>query len=84
MATAYVKDAGSGPARVQPLEGGVVSSGEPLRGGKMASNWRRSWRTAGCWQHISTRAWAGRLPGGRLLVADMRNRQAIITDVAAI
>jgi len=84
MATAYAKDAGGGPARVQPLEGGVASPGEPLPG-RPDSFELEAVLEAGRLQADYLNESVGRtVAGGRLLVADLRNGQAIITDVAAI
>ena len=84
MATAYAKDASGGPARVQLLEGGVASPGEPLRG-RPDSFELGAVLEAGRLQAAYLNESVGRtVAGGRLLVADLRNGQAIITDVAAI
>jgi len=84
MATAYAKDAGGGPARVQPLEGGVASPGEPLRG-RPDSFELEAVLEAGRLQVAHLNGSMGRtVAGGRLLVAVLRNGQALITDVAAI
>ena len=84
IATAYAKDASSGAARVQPLEGGVASPGEPLRG-RRDSFELEAVLEAGRLQADYLNGSMGRtVAGGRLLVADLRNGQAIITDVAAI
>jgi len=84
MATAYAKDAGGDPARVQPREGGLASPGEPLRG-RPDSFELEAVLGAGRLQAAYLNKSVGRtVAGGRLLVADLRNGQAIITDVAAI
>lgn len=82
MATAYAKDAAGGPARVQPLEGGVASPGEPLRG-RPDSFGFDDVLEAGRLQAAYLNEGVGRtVAGGRLLVADLRRGQATITDLA--
>ena len=84
MATAYVKDAGGGPARVQPLEGGVASPGEPLRG-RRDSFELEAVLEAGRLQVAYLNESVGRtVAGGRLLVADLRMGQATITDIGEL
>ncbi len=84
MATAYAKDAGGGPARVQPLEGGMASPGEPLRG-RPDSFELEAVLEAGRLQADYLNESVGRtVAGGRLLVADLRKGQATITDLAVV
>lgn len=81
MATAYAKDAAGGPARVQPLEGGVASPGEPLRGRPDSFEFDDVLE-AGRLQVAYLNESVGRtVAGGRLLVADLRREQATITDL---
>lgn len=69
---------------MQPLEGGVASPGEPLPG-RPDSFELEAVLEAGRLQADYLNESVGRtVAGGRLLVADLRNGQAIITDVAAI
>jgi hypothetical protein len=84
MATAYAKDVGDGPARVQPLEGGVASPGEPLRG-RQDSFELGAVLEAGRLQMAYLNESVGRtVAGGRLVVADLRKGQATITDLAEL
>lgn len=84
MATAYAKDVGDGPARVQPLEGGVASPGEPLRG-RQDSFELGAVLEAGRLQMAYLNDSVGRtVAGGRLVVADLRKGQATITDLAEL
>lgn len=84
MATAYAKDAGNAPVRVQPLEGGLASPGVPLRG-REDSFELPAVLEAGRIQMAYLNESVGRtVAGGRLLVADLRKGQATITDVAEL
>jgi len=84
MATAYAKDAGGGPARVQPLEGGLASPGDPLRGRPDSFEFDDVLE-AGRLQAAYLNKSVGRtVAGGRLLVAVLQKGQASITDVAAL
>ncbi len=84
MATAYAKDAGSGPARVQPLEGGVASPGEPLRG-RADSFELDAVLEAGRLQAAYLNKSVGRtVAGGRMLVAVLVKGQATISDMGPL
>ncbi|AOX61102.1 hypothetical protein BIZ42_02195 [Stenotrophomonas sp. LM091] len=84
VATAYAKDAGGGAARVQPLDGGVASPGEPLRGRKDSFE-LEAVLEAGRLQATYLNSSVGRtVAGGRLLVAVLQKGQTSITDVAAL
>ncbi|QHB72518.1 hypothetical protein [Stenotrophomonas sp. 364] len=83
-ATAYAKDAGGGPARVQPLEGGVASPGEQLRGHSDSFE-LDAVLEAGRLQAAYLNKSVGRIvAGGRLLVADLRKGEATSTDLAEV
>ncbi|MGV6490701.1 hypothetical protein ACTUVK_002500 [Stenotrophomonas rhizophila] len=84
VATVYAKDADGDPARVQPLDGGVASPGEPLRG-RPDSFELRAVLEAGRLQAAFLNESVGRsVAGGRLLVAVLQKGTASITDVAAL
>ena len=84
MATAYAKDAGGGPARVQPLEGGVASPGEPLRG-RQDSFEIDAVLEAGRLQAAYLNKSVGRtVAGGRLLAAVLVEGRATISDVGPL
>lgn len=84
MATAYAKDAGGGPARVQPLEGGVASPGEPLRG-REDSFELGAVLEAGRLQAAYLNENMGRIvAGGRLIAAVLVKGQATISEVGSL
>jgi len=84
VATAYAKSVSGEPARLQPLEGGLASPGEPLRGrpdsfeleavleaGRIQASWLNN---------ISRR----QVAGGRLLCLSLSRLRANLTDLGAI
>lgn len=84
MATAYAKDAGGGPARVQPLVGGVASPGEPLRG-RSDSFELGAVLEAGRLQAAYLNESMGRtVAGGRLIAAVLVKGQATISEVGSL
>lgn len=84
MATAYAKDADGGSARVQPLEGGLASPGQPLC--KRPDSFDlEDVLVAGRLQAAYLNESVGRtVAGGRLLVVELRKGQATITDLADV
>ena len=83
-ATAYAKHDSAIAAIVQPLDGGLASPGEPLKGipdsfelvdvlaaGRLQAAWLN--RTVG-----------RQVAGGRLLIASLSERQAIVQDLGAL
>lgn len=84
MATAYAKSANGEPVTVQPLDGGLASPGEPLRG-SAASFEPAAILQAGLAQVEFLNRSSGRaVAGGRLIVARLRQKEALVTDEGAI
>ena len=84
LATAYAKNADEEPAIVQPLEGGLASPGDPLRG-RPASFEAAAVLEAGRLQaeHLN-RAWGRQVAGGRLLSALLRRGHLELQDLGAL
>jgi len=84
LATAYAKNADEEPAIVQPLEGGLASPGDPLRG-RPSSFEAADVLEAGRLQaeHLN-RTWGRQVAGGRLLSALLRRGQIDLQDLGAL
>lgn len=84
MATAYAKSVSEEPTRVQPLEGGLASPGEPLRG-RPDSFATEDVLAAGRIQAAWLNKASGReVAGGRLLAARLRPTCAVVSDLGAV
>ncbi|WP_448134499.1 hypothetical protein [Stenotrophomonas rhizophila] len=84
MATAYAKSADEAPVIVQPLEGGLASPGDPLRG-RPTSFEAMSVLAAGRLQAAYLNGKMGRVvAGGRLIAATLQHEQALIEDHGVI
>jgi len=84
VATAYAKSDSAVPAVLQPLDGGLASPGDPLRGwvGSFAPD---AVLTAARLQANWLNERAGRpVAGGRLLTASVKTTQALISDLGPI
>ena len=84
MATAYAKSANGEQVIVQPLEGGLASPGDPLRG-RPASFEPQAILKAGRLQtEFLNRAAGKEVAGGRLICACLRDRHADLSDLGSI
>ena len=84
VATAYAKSDSSRKTLVQPLEGGLVSPGEPLAG-RPDSFAEADLLAAGKIQAAWLNSRVGReVAGGGLLVAFLKKSQAVVKDLGAI
>jgi len=84
VATAYAKDVSDEPTRVQPLEGGLASPGEPLRG-RPDSFTPQDVLAAGRVQAAWLNKASGRqVAGGRLLVTVLKKGESFIQDLGEI
>ena len=84
VATAYAKSVSGEPARRQPLEGGLASPGEPLRG-RPDSFELKAVLEAGRVQASWLNNTSGRqVAGGRLLCLSLGRLRANLTDLGAI
>ncbi len=84
VATAYAKSRSSAPTRVQPLVGGMASPGEPLQGRAdsflpkevlQASQIQAAWLNKAVGREVA---------GGHVLIAVLRQGQAVIQDLGPI
>lgn len=81
MATAYAKSANGEPVIVQPLEGGLASPGDPLRG-ETAGFHHAAVLKAGRMQAAFLNAREGSaVAGGRLIVATLRPSASEVHDL---
>jgi len=84
MATAYAKSANGDPVVVQPLEGGLASPGDPLRG-RPASFEMAAVLEAGRLQAEHLNQASGRLvAGGRVLAALLRRDHVTLQDLGKL
>ncbi len=84
VATAYAKSVSQEPTRVQPLEGGLASPGEPLRGRPDSfapEDLLAAGRIQAAWLNRSS---GRQVAGGRLLTARLRPSSAVISDLGAV
>ncbi|WP_312738892.1 hypothetical protein [Stenotrophomonas sp.] len=84
VATAYAKSVNQEPTRVQPLEGGLASPGEPLRGRPDSfapEDLLAAGRIQAAWLNRSS---GRQVAGGRLLTARLRPSSAVISDLGAV
>jgi len=84
VATAYAKDAAGGPARVQPLEGGVASPGEPLRGRPDSFEFDDVLEAGRLRAAYLNKSVGRTVAGGGLLAAVLVEGRATISDVGPI
>jgi len=84
LATAYAKNSAGQAAVVQPLVGGMASPGEPLRG-RADSFEAQDLLESGRMQvrYLNTRE-GRRVSGGSLLMVDLTDSRAVISDLGKI
>jgi len=84
FATAYAKSTSRHPAIVQPLEGGLASPGEPLRG-RADSFDAQDLLEAGRLQALHLNAQEGRqVAGGSLMMVDLTAGGSVISDLGKL
>jgi len=84
LATAYAKSTSMQPSIVQPLDGGMASPGEPLRG-RADSLEAEDLLEAGRLQALYLNAQEGRrVAGGSLLMVDLTAGRSVISDLGKL
>lgn len=84
MATAYAKHDSAIPARVQPLDGGLASPGQPLEGRSDSFELVDVQRAARLQAEWLNRAVGRQVAGGRLIVAALSEGHAVVQDLGTL